>query len=342
MVFNVNGEGFSFSSAETRELLLQPLVTGPNVLSDFFKVYPNVKREKTLHHLKKLEKILQANTGCGFNASGTQNIVPRTITVNRLKAENEQCSDEFWDTIYEEILGNGIDINKLDATAQGQAVLNAMTTMIRLAIMNDKYLLAFLGEYDNEGASTTPSWYGSKGTGILQKIEDAVAIGDVTLVDDGGSDYSGAAMTTDHSQEMLRGCYENASEALRAIDPSQKRFYVTSDVYDYNIRYHEALGTEIAHVMLREGFMAPTYRGIPIIRMPHLQAELAASGQFNITSPHRVIYTVHQNLAIATDINDDQQSYETWYDIDTEMHRQRAKFKMGADYTYNELIVYSR
>lgn len=343
MLFNANNEGIQLTSQETAELLLQPVFTGPGILTDFFRTYTNVKQEKTLHHLKRFEKILQANTGCGFSASGTQNIVPRVITVGRLKAEVEQCTDEFFDTIYEDILGNGIDINKLDATAQGTQVLNAMLRMVQLAKMNDSWLLAMLGEYDNEGATSIPSWYTGKNvTGILQKVEDAVAAGDVTLVDDGGSDYSGSAMTTDHSQEMLRGCWENAPEPLRNIEPGMKRFYVTDDVYDFNIRYHEALGTEIAHVMLRDGFSAPTFRGIPILRMPHIQSELAASGQWNLTSPHRVIYTVHQNLAIATDISDENSSYENWYDIDSEMHRQRSKFKLGSDYTYNELIVMSR
>lgn len=349
---NINAfQPIELTGKEAGQLLLDPLFVPESPLSTF-SVMRNVKTNTKIWTLRSPGKILQANTGCGWNASGTLNLDPENMWVGRVKANIEQCTDEFFGTIWEEATGSEIDVENLDSTEAGRQLLNAMVAMIGYAVQDNMYRLAWMNDYDNEGSATTPAFYENtlhevsddttNVRGILQLLDYYNSVGKTTKL---STTYSGSSLTATEAAEMLQALYVQSGIELKNVPNNRKVFKVTRSVYDAYQEHLEDTGTEQADTRLINGVEFLTYRGIPIESHDILDQDLAlasGSGGFAITDPHVGILTTMGNFALGTDISGNDTTVEIWFDRQDEVWKYKAKFRMGVGIAAPKMAIYAK
>ena len=96
------------------ELFYKPQEGGQDIF-DIYKVMQVV--DKTNLYLPAiLSKILRKYTTCGFSQQGSLAISDRTISVTKVKSNLEECEDAFDNTVFEEAIKRGVDIDNLEGT----------------------------------------------------------------------------------------------------------------------------------------------------------------------------------------------------------------------------------
>lgn len=142
-------------------------------------------------------------------------------------------------------------------------------------------------------------------------------------------------LATDEAYTMLMNMFDNSPRVLTSMKTNEKRFLVTDDVYTNYLETLETLGTEAANKMLVNGVTKLMFRGIVVESMgwgEYLDAD------FPTGYPSRIIYTADNNLAVGIDTKDEFSKTEFWYNKDEQENRYRTQFKMGVQYTHNELF----
>lgn len=343
------GNGVELTGRKAAAFMLEPVFVPESPLSSF-ALMPDVKYTKKMYTLRKPGFILQQNTGCGWNASGTMTLEPETLHVGRLKSNIEQCTDEFFGSILEETVpGSGLDIEQMNSTPDGRTIMAGLRKHIADATTDNIYRLAWMNAYSNDGNTTVPTRYNT----ILKSVaDDHVLRGILQLADyyEGlpngttklSTTYSGSALTTTEVEALLKGLYENQPIELRNIPDNLKTFKVTTEVYYRWQEYLEAKGTEESHRIQVNGMPFLTYRGIIMERQDIVEQELEDADQFNISDVHWAALTVQGNFVLGTDVNSLDNQVRVWFDEQDELWKYRTKFKMGMGIAHPELLIYAK
>lgn len=349
MVTENIGAGVRLTGRKAASFLLQPVFVPESPLASF-RVMRNVTYKEKMYTLNKPGFILQANTGCGWNASGSMTLEPKDIHVGRMKVNIEQCTEEFLGSVLEDtVLGSELDIEKLDSRPDGQKILSGIRKHISDAITDNIYRLAWLNGYDNEGGIATPSQYSDT---LKSAADNHVLRGILQLADyyEGlpngttklSTTYSGSTLTTTEVIALLQGLYEGQPIELRNIPDRLKTFKVTTEVYYRYQEYLEDFGTEQANRIVVNGVPVLSYRGIMLERHDIVDQELSNVSQFNITDPIWAGLTVQGNMVLATDILSNENQFRVWFDEQDELWKYKAKFKIGMGIAHPELLVYAK
>lgn len=147
-----------------------------------------------------------------------------------------------------------------------------------------------------------------------------------------------SALANDEAIGYLRDLWENSFVELKGLPINQKVFLVTHSIYDNYLESLEDSGTytETAKDILINGKPQLYYRGIPVIPMDwgsYLSADFPTGYYSN-----RIIYTAKDNLVIGTDLANDLNKIEMWYNQDEQENRLRAMYRVGAQYVHNKLV----
>ena len=341
-------EVITVTNKELANLLLKPVAMGIGSPLNYFKRRDNVSTYVEDHLLSTPEEILQADTGAGWAASGSAALTAKRLSVGAMKVNFEMTNDNLRGTAWEDVLGAGVLIDDPNATEESRKLTNAVMRVVMSGTTRDMENIAFLNGYDRGGADTVPTWYadtlkstdtGLTHPGILQKIEDAVALGNITEYT-----ITGGAMTSTIANTTLDELYANQPVELSGFDDSQKEYWVTDDIYQKYIEHLAGLGsTESSYRVLVEG--APpvlTRAGIPIRKMGLVQGKLRHASYWNNANAHRAVLTVRNNFSAATNVaTDETAQFQFWYTgLKEETFYGKMKIKFGVGYSHDELIVY--
>ena len=308
------------------------------------RVMPNVKVKTNMYLSSPLTKIVRAYTTCGFVATGgVVDVSDRTLTVNKLKVNLEQCGDTFYGTVFEEAYGSGTAIDDLTSTIVGEIARKSVGT----AIADDNGRLAWFA------ASSAASADYDQFDGFVQYfVTDSAELGQyvemstIALVED-----TNGVLVADGAHTLLVSAWENQSKVLRKVAKKDKSFRVTATIIDNLTSTYEQLGTGnalgLSMLIDGNGDSVMKFRGVRVIEVAGWDTQLADAANPNSQTlgidigENMMVYTADENLVIGSDVNDPEAQLKfRSNDDDDELLKIIAKYKMGVQFVFGELISF--
>ena len=296
---------------------------------DLYRVMSDVKTKKKIYVVQKLAKIVQADTGCGFSASGNNSIQDRIIDPVKLKVNLEECEDAFNETIFAEAQKSGVSRADLTGTAIEQILLTATARGIR----EDLVKMAWFGN-----AASADSFYGNFDS-FFEKILSGTS-GTTKLDLNSSATYeAGGALASDGALAAMRAMYSGQGSAMRSIAATDKKYYVTSTVYDNLQSTLEATGADSGLNRIQDGGSLK-FRGSEVVDMSIWDAALDESGNPNSgdIGNNAIVYTTPDNLIIGTDVTDPASELKVWFDEKDEKVYIKSKFNYAVQIVHDELV----
>lgn len=334
---NVLSTSFSHTYAGRElltEIFYQPEENVPSIES-LYRVIDTVDKTN-IYIPNKLRKILRKYTSCGFTAAGgTFTLSDRTISTEKIKANVEQCVDEFTDTIFAEAMKRGVMVDDLSNTVIDEILRNQFVK----GVTSDIHRIFWFADANDADAD----W--NQFDGLISLFLDASAtIGADCFIDmDATAFESGDALAVDGAKGLLKQMYEDADVTLLNMD--NKQFYVTKTVYDNLLDTYEDTASSAGLLRLIGGTNQLTFRGIPVVQVPEWDVNLADS-----TNPHYtgsglsigsnlIVFTTPDNLIVGTDVTSPSSEFRIRYnDDDDELMKIISKFKLGAQFVHESLV----
>jgi len=328
----VNNITATYAGAELNEMFYEPIFRSDDIMGNY-RVIPNVKHKMNVYTSAALTKIVESYDGCSAtsqNPKVTFDIDDKTITAGRCRVALEQCSEEFFGTFIEESYRNGVDVNNLEGTMVGDAILNRTVK----GVASDVVRLAWGGN----PASPVVAYKALEG---WMKLMGA----DLTVLGD-RADYNAvapAAPTAGEAIGLLRQMYDTAPAALQQVASSDKKIFVTPKVFNAYLANLEGSSADLAIVNTVEGYTRVSFRGVQIIPMyewdtimADLDPVLFLKGGVNLSDG--ACYCAVENLIIGSDVTDPQGSFKMFYDDLEEKMFVRGYFKLGVQFLYPSLV----
>ena len=314
-------------------LYYEPQITeGIDPYSEF-QVFPNVTSKTNIYLPQRLQKIIKVDSGCGFSASGAANIDDKTITVSKLKINTEMCESEFDSTIFAELRKRGVAREDIRDTI----IEDIIETVTMNAMKED--LKKQMWFSDSASADT---FYGIYDGYVRLFLDASGTLGyakDMSNIT--GALNSTSIHETDGALKILRDMYENQSVYLRMVPARNKRFMVTSTVYDSLLKTYQNTGTDSGLSLLQSGAGSLSFNGIPVIDMVEWTPALADSDNpvtTTIEDGHLVILSLPENFAVATDVTSPESEFISWFDLKDEKLYTKAKWMHGVEYIHDEYV----
>lgn len=314
------------------ELFFKPQEGSDDIFANYKVVH--VADKKNLYIPGNLTKILKEYSSCGFSATGNLAITDRILSTEKIKVNLEQCEDAWDDTIFEEALKTGVAIDDLRGTFVEDLIRTKMLEAMRSDIGRMQW-------FNKDGhADADYKHY----DGWLQRAFDTSAnlgfIKDMstdTAIETSGSDDT---LVSDGTLTAFRNLWENQSKVLRAIPRKDKRIFVTATIMDNYLVSLEDLQNERGHGNLEDGTEVVLFRGVPVIEVPGWDTHLDDSGnpQATIIGNNLIVMTMPDNLLVASDITNPDNEVMTWYSMDDETLKFKAKLKLGAQILHPEFM----
>jgi hypothetical protein len=318
-------------------MFYQPQETVPS-LSSMYQ-FKEIKGDKANIYLPQtLSKIYKKYTTCGWAvAGGVTTIVDKVISVEKIKANLEECVDQWDDTIFAEGMKTGVNRNDLSGTLIDTVI---RTQFIKAAQSDISRCIWFA---ENGDADDDWDWF----DGFITKcVDNSATIGTACFIDSDGTAFeSSDALAADGTLGLLRQLYTNQSAAMRAVPNSDKAFYVTYTHIDNYATTLENQGNIEGQRYIQDGVTTYKFRGIELIAVPEWDANLADS-----TNPHftgsglsigsnLIVYAVKKNLVFASDVRTGETEFKIRYATDDdETLKLTSKFKLGAEIIHYEYI----
>lgn len=317
-----------------QELFFKPQIEGENVF-ELYQVHGDVIHKKNIYLPGTLQKILKKYTTCGFSPTGSVTITDKVIETERVRANLEQCEDEFKTTIFEEAIKQGVEIDDLTGTI----IEDILNKRMRDALKRDVPTVCWFG------ASTAANDSYDQFDGWIKRIFDAgtALIGTTLDLSSSSVLYEAAgALVTDGSLNAMRDMWEAAPKTLRQMKANVK-WMVTCTVSDNLLITYENTGTDSGLSRLEEGKEGIKFRGMPVVEMPLWDENLADADNPMATrvGDNMIVATIRENLIVGTDINDPESEIRNWYSMDDEVIRMKTKFKLGVELLHEELILFA-
>ena len=329
----------TYSGQEFTEILFAPQEGSSDLAG--IRVIPNIKVKANMYLNSSLTKIVRKYSTCGFSATGgVTSVSDRTLEVSKLKVNLEECGDAFYGTIFEEFYGSGTAIDDLTDTVVGEVARKRVAE----AIADDNGRMAWFA------ASTAASSDYNQFDGFVQLfVAGSASLGKyvemtaISNVEDTNGD-----LVADGAYTLLKSAYENQTKVLRQMPNASKSFRVTATIVDNLMTTYEQLGTgnALGLQLLQDG-QSLTFRGIPVVEVTGWDTQLADAANPNSQTlgidigKNMLVYTVDDNLVIGTDVADagSQLKFRS-NDDDDELLKIIAKYKMGAQFVFGELISF--
>ena len=313
-------------------LFLDPIFMD-DMVQDIFRVMPNVVFKQKMLFATGLDDILRQKTGCGFKPVGNMSIYERCVETTLVEANTEQCFDEYFQTSLMELWNKGVNMTNL----QGTDLAALWQQRAQLGIQRQINKLAFFGDKSN-GADPTINIV----DGLWTKyIPELVAQNLVPRIDSN----SGTQLGSGEAIELLDAVFEGASNELKAFDLSRRRFFVSNNVFEQLTKdlRDGAIGSGAYITETEDGRTEIRFRGVRVVPMLRWQ-ELAAQYMTGIIpgvgeNANLVLYTIPENLVLATDVLASINQFQFWYDELEEQTYMKSCFKLGFNYLHPSLMA---
>lgn len=312
---------------ENKGLFLKP-ITEYKSLTDLGFTFIYGQRDGFMYFMTEKDKITKKTTDCGYPSPTSGSVMTRkALSPVFLDAYDTQCARTFDNTILSEMRKVGINSNDLSGTQLQQILLDiyrpvVARDMLRIALLADTSLVG------DTNYSMIDGW--------LAKLNAQIP---------GAQDYgalSDTAINLTNIRTTMKDIYNKQTLKLRQVQNDQKAFYVTRTVFeawqDYVISINPL---ESSKNQLLSGEIPTTYRGIQLIVLDILDSYLpdvdGTSGVAN--HPNKVIYAKKDQTAIMLDSPAAGTEYKSWYDINTDLNKFDARYRMDIQIGYTDFFV---
>ena len=358
-----NNLGGAYTGTYASKILLEPMFTSDDIMRHY-RVYPNVKYKQNLMLADKLRGITAVHNGCGATntcAGNDFDISPKVITVGNVSVKQEQCWDEFKSEVIVESYRAGVDMADLSGTELADAIINRT----RDGIKHDLVRNMWAGESTITVAGADCS-YQSMGDGLWLTLSDGNAINGGSALREVTSSIAGtaplvtvgAAIPPADADLLLQTVFDTAPAELQQVPASEKRMFVTPNIYNAYYGSLTTIGTagavDYGHSEAQSGvnYNRLRYRGVELVPVYEWdEALLAAQGGAPTVdfSPlfltaaatqqtQGCIYSAKDNLFIGTDVSSPENELKMFYDEVSEKMYIRSAFTMGFQYGWNSLV----
>jgi len=251
---------------------------------------------------------------CGWNPSGTTTLSQATVTVGKIKMEETICPKDFEAYFSQEALKAGSTYEDF-GWAEFQTKFTAQKNK-----MIAKQLEVALWSGDTSSAVEN-----------LKRFDGLIKIIDAgSPVDANVSGYvSGgpiSTLTASNIVASLNAVYK--AIPVEIIDQDDLKVFVGNDTYRLAVLAYQALNLYNYKV---DGDANQTFV------IPGTNVELVAVNGLNGTGD--IYATTLSNIAMAFDLEAEEENYKIWYSQDTNEVRYRVAFKLGIGVAYTTLCV---
>jgi hypothetical protein len=325
---NVANDGgiATYSGANLNELFYEPVFRSEDIMRNY-RVIPNVKHKMNVYTSAALTKIVQPYITCSATSQDPVvqfNIDDKVITAGRCRVALEQCTNEFFGTYIEEMYRNGVDVMNVEGTQLGDAIVNRAVK----GIAQDVVRLAWGGDV----AGAVAGYTAFDGWMELMKAETVITF-----------NGTAAAPTAGDAMSLITAVYDGAAAALQQVAASDKKIFVTPQIYNAYMANLEGNGSSLAIANTVDGMPRVMFRGVEIVAMYEWDTILAdtnpdlfANGGNNFSNG--ICYCAVENLIIGSDVTDPEGSFKVFYDDLEEKMFFRGYFKLGVQYLYSSLV----
>jgi hypothetical protein len=155
------------------------------------------------------------------------------------------------------------------------------------------------------------------------------------------SNVVAGALVTDGAIAAFKAMFAAMPAVMRQFYSKSKgaelKWLVSSDVYDNYRSTIETGAHDGAWLVKQDGVEKLMYRGIEVVDM---MWDSIITEDFPLSyRPHRIILTVNGNLVVGTDVADDYNRTDFWYNKDAQENRARIQLKLGTQYVHPNLMV---
>ena len=251
---------------------------------------------------------------CGWNPSGTTTLSQATVTVGKIKMEETICPKDFEAYFSQEALKAGSTYEDFGWAEFQTKFTEQKNKMIA------KQLEVGLWQGDTDSASEN-----------LKRFDGLIKIIDAgSPVNANVSGYvSGAPLSTLTAANIvsaLNGVYK--AIPVEIIDADDLKVFVGNDTYRLAILAYQALNLYNYKV---DGDATQTFV------IPGTNVELVAVNGLNGTGD--IYATTLSNIAMAFDLEAEEENYKIWYSQDNNEVRYRVAFKLGVGVAYTTMCV---
>ena len=345
MAAAANNISVTYEGVYATKMILEPIFHSDEIMRHY-TLYPNVKFRQNVFLANSLNKIVMANGGCssadnsGSGLSTSFNIDDKQISVADCSVKMSQCWDTFFNEFQVESYRDGIDMPDLTGTQLADVIANR----VRKGIAQDVVRVMWGG--DTALGFVTYSW-----TDGLFKLMDAGTVGLETLSVSGGTGQTavGGTLVGTDCDSLLAQVFDGAPAALQQVPASEKRFFVTPNIY--NAWYGslttvgQAGAVDYSHSEAQTGinYNRLHFRGVEIVPMYEWDTIMtdddpALWNTGGVNYKNGVVYAAKDNLLIGADVNDPSAQFKMFYDDVSDNMYIRSYFKLGFQYAYDSLV----
>jgi hypothetical protein len=251
---------------------------------------------------------------CGWSPSGTTTLTQASVTVGKIKIEETICPKDFEAYFSQEALKAGSTYEDFGWTDFQTKFTEQKNKVIA------KQLEVAIWQGD-----TTSANLNLKSFDGLQKLIDAGSPVDANV---SGFVSGGpiATVTAANVVSILNAVYK--AIPVEIIDADDLKVMVGNDVYRLAVLAYQQLNLFNYKV---DGDMNQTFI------IPGTNVELVAVNGLNGTGD--IYATTLSNIAMAFDLEAEEENYMIWYSKDNNEVRYRVAFKLGVGLAYTQLVV---
>ena len=351
------GDPTIYQGKYASKILLEPMFTSDDIMGNY-RIYPNVKYKQNLMLAPKLQSITAVNDACGTVTcvrTGFE-IAPKVITVENTSVKQEQCWTEFKDQVIVESYRAGVDMADLSGTELADAIINRTRDGIKSDLVRNMWA-------GNSAASIADCSYKSMGDGLWIPLSVDEAINSSTQLREVASSATGttvlttvgAAIPPADAVLLLQTVFDTAPSELQQIPASEKRMFVTPNIYNAYYGSLTTIGTagavDYGHSEAQSGvnYERLKFRGVELVPMYEWDTALTAltgadvpalftAATAIIQATQGCIYSAKDNLFIGTDVSSPDNELKMFYDEVTEKMYIRSAFTMGFQYGWKSLV----
>ena len=354
----LDGLGANYQGTYASKILLEPMFRSDDIMRNY-TVYPNVKYKQNLMLAPKLQGITALNTGCSSTNTCDPagfTIEPKVITVNNVSVKQVQCWDEFKDQFIVESYKAGINMPDLTGTQLADVILNR----VRHGIQSDVVRNMWAGDTSVAAGGATCSYAWADGLWKSLSTENAISGTQLIEVTATGTSKAnteavGGTIATADAVSLLTTIFDGAPAELQQIPASEKRMFVTPNLYN---AYYGALtavavagAVDYGHSEAQTGvnYARLRFRGVELVPMYEWDTALTALNPalFNCAGvtggaadiKNGVIYAAKDNLMIGSNVTDPDTQLKMFYDEVSDNMYIRSNFTMGYQFGWNSLVT---
>jgi hypothetical protein len=251
---------------------------------------------------------------CGWNPSGTTTLSQATVTVGKIKMEETICPKDFEAYFSQEALKAGSTYEDFGWAEFQTKFTEQKNKMIA------KQLEVGLWQGDTDSAVENLKRF----DGLIKIIDAGSPVNaNVSGYVSGGPI---SALSATNIVASLNGVYK--AIPVEIIDADDLKVFVGNDTYRLAILAYQALNLFNYKV---DGDANQTFI------IPGTNVELVAVNGLNGTGD--IYATTLSNIAMAFDLEAEEENYKIWYSQDTNEVRYRVAFKLGIGVAYTTLCV---